>query len=262
MNATATDVRPRRRWLRYSLRSLLILTAACGVALAMWVVPAKRQRRAVTALREAGCRVSYEFDAMGAEKTKPPQWSIDLLGVNYLANVDSISLPWECGDRELALAADCRNLQRLQLQLSRVSDAGLVQLASLHRLRRLSLEDTRVGDEGLSHLAGLTNLESLGLSDTIITDAGLAHLSGLTNLQRLTLEGIPIGDEGLAHLSGLTSLQELDLRVSNVTDDGLVHLQGLKNLQRLKLFQSEVSSFGVAKLQEALPQCKIEADKW
>ena len=39
-------------------------------------------------------------------------------------------------------------------------------LAGLKELRRLMLRDTMVTDEGLKHLSGLTNLEELDLSGT------------------------------------------------------------------------------------------------
>ena len=51
-----------RRFLRLSLRSLLLLTLIFSVWLAWLVSRAHRQRQAVAAIREAGGWVYYEFE--------------------------------------------------------------------------------------------------------------------------------------------------------------------------------------------------------
>jgi hypothetical protein len=43
-----------------------------------------------------------------------------------------------------------------------------------------------------------------------------------------------------------------------VTDAGLEHLKALRQLQRLDLKETKVTADGVKKLQQALPNCKIE----
>ena len=45
---------------------------------------------------------------------------------------------------------------------------------------------------------------------------------------------------------------------AEISDAGLEHLQGLKQLERLYLRRTKVSKEGVSKLQQALPQCKID----
>src|SRR5688572_24747048 len=39
--------KPKRRWFQFSLATLLLLTLACAVVLALWAASAERQRRAV-----------------------------------------------------------------------------------------------------------------------------------------------------------------------------------------------------------------------
>jgi hypothetical protein len=56
----------------------------------------------------------------------------------------------------------------------------------------------------------------------------------LPNLRVLNLRRLPIDDDDLQYLQALTDLEELDLRGTQVTEEG------------------------VKKLQEALPDCKIE----
>ena len=47
------------------------------------------------------------------------------------------------------------------------------------QLRLLNLEYTKLTDAGLSHLVRLSNLQEMGLCGTKVTDAGLTHLQGV-----------------------------------------------------------------------------------
>ena len=51
----------------------------------------------------------------------------------------------------------------------------------------LNLNHTKVTDAGLDHLKALSSLKVLFLVDTEVTDAGLEHLEGLARLERLYL---------------------------------------------------------------------------
>ncbi len=75
---------------------------------------------------------------------------------------------------------------------------------------------------------------------------------------RIDLGGTRITDIGLEHVEGLTNLQILTLGGTCVSDAGLEHLTGLTNLESLYLNQTSVTPEGVKRLQEALPNCKIE----
>jgi internalin A len=59
-----------------------------------------------------------------------------------------------------------KNLRRLDLRGSSITDSGLANLSGLHELRELSLSRAAVSDAGLKHL---TNLEWLALSNTAVT---------------------------------------------------------------------------------------------
>lgn len=67
-----------------------------------------------------------------------------------------------------------------------------------------------------------------------------------------------VTDSGLEHLKGLTKVESLILWDSKVTDAGLTHLVGLTNLRWLVLWETKVTDAGVKKLQQALPNCKID----
>lgn len=90
------------------------------------------------------------------------------------------------GDEQLAqLAPIAAAVHRLDLGGTKVTDAGLAQLAAMPALRQLRLDRTQITDGGLDNLMGLPRLESLNLHTTAVTDAGIATLAGLPKLRRL-----------------------------------------------------------------------------
>jgi len=140
-------------------------------------------------------------------------------------------------------------LLALDLDSTKLSNAGLQHLQTLTRLRWLSLRATLVSDEGLENLRGLRQLEWLDLGSTQITDAGLAHLKGMTQLHNLGLDCTQITDAGLEHLQGLTQLARLNISRTQVTDAGLKHLQRLTQLEWLDLGSTQVTDAGLEHLQ-------------
>jgi len=185
-------------------------------------------------------------------------------------------------DKGLANVKRLTQLQMLDLSATRVTDAGLAHLEHLTNLQSLNLGYTKVSDAGLAYLKGLTQLQSLWLGETQVTDAGLAYVKGLTELQTLDLGETQVADAALADLKELTKLQWLDLCVTKITDAGLTHLErltklrglylvntkvndaglehlkGLTQLRWLYLGGTQVTDAGVKKLQQVLPNCKID----
>ena len=88
----------------------------------------------------------------------------------------------------------------VRLSGTKVTDAGLKELAALTKLTRLFLFKTPVTDAGLKELAPLKALTKLDLDDTKVTDAGLKELATLTNLTNLFLTNTQVTDEGVKEL--------------------------------------------------------------
>ena len=132
----------------------------------------------------------------------------------------------------------------LCLNLTKVTDAGLKELAGLKSLQALYLAgkdygaESQVTDAGLKELAGRKSLQILDVRWTKVTDAGLKELAGLKSLQSLYLTGCQVTDAGLKELAGLKSLQVLNLGDTKVTGAGLKELAGLKSLQALYLYDN------------------------
>jgi hypothetical protein len=88
------------------------------------------------------------------------------------------------GDAEMADVARFRNLVRLHLERTRVTDVGIAHVRTLQHLEYLNLHGTSVGDGGLVHLAGLRNLRALYLWQSAATPAGVERLlAGLPQLR-------------------------------------------------------------------------------
>jgi Leucine-rich repeat (LRR) protein len=104
---------------------------------------------------------------------------------------------------------------------TRVTDAGLKELAALPNLTALDLSGCAVAGPGLRDLARVPNLSALNLSRTPLTDATLKDLAGCAKLASLNLDNTKVTDDGLKGLAPLKSLTAISVRGTRVTDDGL-----------------------------------------
>ncbi len=196
-----TTPHPRRRFFRYSLRTLLIVVTVFCVWLGVIAKQARDQRQAMELIWELGGEVAYEYQ-IGQSEPLAPEWLRQLIGDEYFLTVYEVSLAG-----------------------LKLHDRDLEAINWFTDVKTLFLFDMQITDAGLVHLKGLTKLDMLSLENTQITDAGLEHLKGLTKLQWLSLEGTQITDAGLEHLRGLTNLFQLRLTDTQCTEDGIEKLQ-------------------------------------
>jgi hypothetical protein len=199
---------PWRKYLRFSVRGLIVLVLLIGAGLGWIVRDAHIERDAFAAVVRAGGNLQYDWqwsNGMPIPNGKPwvPGWLTDLIGFEYFSTITAVQV----------------------FSSSRTSDAIIVKVARLPRLENLSISSSNFGDAGVAHLEGLTNLTYLNLCNTHVTDAGLVHLRSLANLSELLLGNTAVTDAGLAHLKGLSKLSQLYLRGSQVTDAGMNELK-------------------------------------
>ena len=191
--------KPKRRWYRFSLKTLLVVMTVATVAFGGWV-QYRRQRAQVN--RE---RVAAVEEAVAA-----------------IEQLDGVILfESEFGTTVMELDTAYKERRRSQTWLERqFSDPGgpddpvgtKITYVSFKSLGpAYGFDDPIVTDAGLKCLNALTNLETVGLDGTNITDAGLEHLKGLNNLKTLYLNDTKVTDAGLEHLKGLTELEYLNL---------------------------------------------------
>ena len=228
-----------RRYMRFSLRGLIVLVLVIGGGLGWIVREARIQRGAVAAIENAGGGVSYDWQwsnerSISGGKPWAPRWLVALIGVDYFGHVTRASF-YNATDETLVSVGRLTRLERLDLEGTSIGDAGLAHLTGLTNLVSLYINNTQVSDAGLEHLKGLTTLEILALDYTKVTGKGMVHLKGLTRLSKLSLDHTQVTDAGLAQLNRLMNLEQLDLYGTRVTDAGLAHLKGLMSLSSLEL---------------------------
>lgn len=239
----------RRRWLRISIRGLLVLVLIVGGWLGWAVRRARIQREAVAAIRRAGGGITYRSQYLGGNAyghvydhgAKPwwcPRWLVDRVGIDYFDSVVQVVFVNDTRrvtDDILPSIASLDGLEWLALDAQGITNTGLEKLKNLTSLTRLSLANAAVGDSGLAHLRGLHRLETLDLAYTGVGDAGLGHLKGLANLVFLRLERTKVTDGGLPYLSGRSRLANLDLTDTAVTDLGVRNLK--KTMPNVKILR-------------------------
>ncbi len=258
MSTTAQPPKPKRRWCRFSLKTLMIVVTVATVAFGIWVQYRRQRamenrervaavRDTVAAIEELGGTVDRAY-----EELRPRTWLEEQFDDPGDAN-DPVGL---------------LTIWSVNLNVSNLTDDDMEHLKGMSELDTLyvgpyignTVDVTHVTDAGLVHLKGLTKLETLYLNGTSITDAGLVQLKGLTKLKDLNLRFTYVTESGLKHLKGLTELETLWLGGfggCEVTDAGLEHLKGLTKLKDLRLYNSKVTDEGVKRLQQALPNCTI-----
>ncbi len=168
-----------RRYLRFSVRGLIVLVLVIGAGLGWVVRSARMQREAVAAIKDAGGIAFYNWEWRDGNPVvggKPwaPKWLVERIGVDYFGHVTCVQL----------------------ISLSKPTDTTLTHVARLTELEVLIIGPSTLGDDELAHLKSLTKLLSLAVIGTQVTDAGLAHLKGLTNLSFVYLGGTQVTDAG------------------------------------------------------------------
>ena len=180
--------------------------------------------------------------------------------IAHLANIEKVDLNFTAtSDAGLGSIKLFQELRKLHLRgCENITDDAITHLSEITHLQNLILP-YQIGDQGLAHLKGLREMQDLVLSSTQITDAGLVHIQEMAELHTLQLNGCEnLTDAGIVHLSGLKNLQVLNLNATQITDAGLPHLARLTNLQQLDLGNClKVSMDGIQTLQAELPACTI-----
>jgi len=180
--------------------------------------------------------------------------------IAHLANIEKVDLNFTAtSDAGLGSIKLFQELRKLHLRgCENITDDAITHLSEITHLQNLILP-YQIGDQGLAHLKGLREMQDLVLSSTQITDAGLVHIQEMAELHTLQLNGCEnLTDAGIGHLSGLKNLQVLNLNATQITDAGLPHLARLTNLQQLDLGNClKVSMDGIQTLQAELPACTI-----
>jgi hypothetical protein len=175
---------PKRRWAQFSLKSLLIVTAAIGIGLGFLSYRHEAQQRDIRAIRAAGGDASVE--------ARGPAWIRSLIGDKFFERVVGVELHGSgVTDETLKIVARFPDLKGLSLIHAAITDAGMHQLQRLPRLEVLYLESVQITDAGLMHLSAVPSLIELRIATptTGATEEGLKKLQKAAPSLKL-IEGV------------------------------------------------------------------------
>ena len=258
----------KSRRFRFSLRTMLVLTAALCVWLGIQVNAARRQREAVAVLLNARAIILYDYQVVphqaGVDRLPPgPAWLRELIGDDYSRTVVAVIIRPEATIQksvldELAKLPYVREFGLMgDLWRTEISDNDLAALREFHQLEWLNLVDVHLSGSILATLSYPGRLKILRLNGTDADDAALKYCEKMMLLEILDLGGTRVTDVGLVHLRNIKNLDDLRLNDTRITDAGLEHLHGLKKLTYLHLQRTRVSEAGVSALRAALPNANI-----
>ena len=268
MRALRTIPKSPRRWVRISLRSLLILTTLLAVWLAILSRRAYEQRIAVERVFAFGGSVAYDyqFDPTGKRirSSSSPSgwlWLRRLIGDEYFQDVVHIGLnKKKVNDSDLRLIGRLKHLKSIQLNWTQVSDPGLAHLSGLRDLTSVGFAESRITGAGLRHLTNAQDLHMLVVEDTEVGDDGMAAIGELKDLRILNLSETRVTAAGIQHLVSLQKLVTLSLGDTPLDDSAVPHLATMKALRELQVTGTQLSGEGIATLSAALPMCQVSAD--
>lgn len=271
-----------RRWLRFRLRTLLVLVALVGIFLGLFLAPMRRERKAAALVKADAYSVSFE----------DPQWLFDYPRLQEFLNSHEInpwrhvvtvrlnnptdvqlaaleSLPYlryveahDLSDRQIEPISKLKRLQWLNLSESGLTDLGVAQFMNLRSLDTLHLEQAHISGECFKRPSEWNSLNSFRLVDCkSLTDNGIENIGKLPVLSELTFEGCDLDDYQislLANLSRLTSLKLVGER--NAQGTGLHAFKGHLNLQTISFTNGGLNDAGLEAV-AGLPQVtKLVAD--
>lgn len=143
------------------------------------VTPAKESD--IQALRKAGLIVntlSQDQNLLEVSAVNAPQFSDkDIALLLPLAE----QITWlklgstKITDGALKEVAKLKNLTKLHLEHSAVTDQGIAEIKSLPHLEYLNIIDTKVGDAGLKNVAAMKGLRSIYVWQSAVTDSAVAQ---------------------------------------------------------------------------------------
>jgi len=255
-----------RRFLRSSLRGLLVLVAVCSVWLGIAFQRAREQARAVEIVYAHNGWVFYDYNNgpdfydEGA-RSSIPTWLLDSLGEDFFHDVTFVDAN-EVTDDVLKVICGLREIDALILDESTVTHKGIEHLNVLDKLAVLWIDSPDIDDQALAGIARCRRLRKLfvtngNIDESAVTNEGIAHLNVLDKLEVLEIDSPHIDDHALAEIARSHKLRELYITNANIGDDGLDNLKLLDSLQNLCLDNTRVSQTGAAALSESLPHCRI-----
>jgi hypothetical protein len=228
---------PRRRWLRYSLRTFLVLITALALWLGVITKRARDQRDAVAMLASIGITPNYDYQArydadgfliFDPTRPRPPlSWLGEQLGEYYFFDVVAILDTRIDADSQTIAAAAARLPRLRQLHVNTAFDFHeLQQVCQCTHLERLGFSIARLTGDQLQPIERLSKLEHLYLLDKsrLSPDEVLQIVGRLSGLHKFWADGLAFPQESLAHLANLDHLSWFDVSIDPLPDIQLAEI--------------------------------------
>ena len=152
-------------------------------------------------------------------------------------------------------------IEKVVIQRSELTVAGLEVLATLPDLKQLVIRGRAIDDEGLVPLVSIKSLRVLNLPSTTVSLDCFRTLQQLPHLMLLRMGSPRLSDDCLEVVAGFSSLRFLHLIDVPISDQGLRHLFEFEQLESLYLDGARVSGQGVDALMENLPALHLHLDQ-
>ena len=249
-DSTQPNVQPRRRWLSFSIRTLLVamlIFASLFAWLGKHVIRTRAERPVVAQIQAAGGNAYYDYQ-LGFEFINPSNAPTGselvraVLGDDIYATVNAVLFYNPTTDADITDLHKLANLLDVSISGPGITDKSIDDLLRINKLRSLNLSDTSITPDGLSRLSASKTLQHLTLYGATVTDAHLQTLPSFSNLQFLQVIRAPVSDAGIKPLGAIKRLRQLDIFTANaVTDDSFPALENLTNLEQLKVLQTSIT---------------------
>ncbi len=230
-----------------SIRNQILCASLAGM-LAGWMLaaPCDAQNRPDTLVLNLP-RQPAEFGTLMKVAPKTRYWDDHMRGEKFARLTGRVAIQ---ADTQLAVIVDDTlsdpfpTLQQLPIEnvysvslsgSTFVTDQTIQKLLRFKNLRRLQIDRTELSDAGLIPLKGLTHLEFLDVSRTRVTGNTLSSLTALKELRHIRMDSNALDGTKLSPLSRLPRLEWLSIRHSRLRDPHLEFMQHSKQIRLLEL---------------------------
>lgn len=235
-----------RHYLRFGLRTLLVVVTVCAVAGGWLAERMHRRQAAMRTIAEAGGGVLTEHS-----------WR----------RIQTMFLPPTASQVEVRRTLRERLFGELQHGIDFTAGRPLTgqtldAVAAISEVKDLTFHEGVLTDDNVKRLAGLRQVETFIASGSPLTDRSAEVIAGWPELKWLELDDTRLTDAAVPHLIKLQKLEVLRIQGTKITDRGFVQLAALKNLRELSIGDSASHPMPVSlnchdEVQLALPNCRL-----
>ncbi len=171
-----------------------------------------------------------------------------LTGLNAL-NVSGTAF----SNRDFVFLREMPNLRHLNMAISDITCAGLMNEPFLSQLNLLDVSGIEDGAALTAQADKLTNIQQLALAGCALTDEDLTALAKCPSLKVLTLAlNSRISDKGVANLLPLKQLEWVDLSMTSVTPACVESLKLFPKLKKVEIAKRLWTDFDQGNFQAVL----------